>query len=516
MGFMTELIEQMKKIWSGFLPWQKVTVVGVSILALVSIVYFILLGQDPLMEPLYTNLDPKDASAIVANLNEQNVTYRLTDEGRTILVPSGEKYQLRLDMAGKVNLDGIVGFETFNETRFGETDTDKRVRFLVALQGELTRTVEELDEVESAKVHIALPQPSLFIREQNSPTASVLLRLKPYAQLKPEQVSSILSFVSHSVEGLKPQNVSIMDVNGDLLSEGLAESGSVAVSRMSANQLALQQQYENELSRSIQTMLERMLGNGSVVVRASVSMDFDQVETISEKYGDSVLISEQTKEENSTGITTGSGANPADANMGSSTYGSIGSGTNNEYQFSESQRNYEVDKTVETTVRAPGKVIKLSLSVIVDKELTNEEKVSIQEAVGMAAGIDLGRGDQVSVVGMAFNTEQNDRMLEELAKAEEDAKQREYLGYGLSALGIILILGVAIFGIRRLAKIVPRTTISSAYGEGAAAVEEPLNWQKGLSQEAQDKKQIRAQVEKLVDTNPEDVANVLKTWLVEE
>lgn len=225
MDLWVQITEQMKKIWSNLTAWQKGTLLGVTTVALVGIFILITIARQPSMEPLYNNLDPQDAGAVLAKLKEQNIDYQLVNEGKTILVPGKDVYQLRLDMAGQIDFKGIVGFESFNETRFGETDTDKRVRFLVALQGELTRTVEELDEVEKAKVHIALPQPSLFLREQKEPTASVLLRLKPYARLKPEQVKSIMAFVSNSVEGLKTQNVTIMDVNGNLLSEGVAEEG---------------------------------------------------------------------------------------------------------------------------------------------------------------------------------------------------------------------------------------------------------------------------------------------------
>ena len=158
---------------------------------------------------------------MTAKLKEQKVPYKLVDDGRTILVNAKDKYQLRLDMVNEVNFSGVVGFESYNETRFGETDTDKRVRFLVALQGELTRTIEELDEVDKANVHIALPQPSLFIRDEKEATASVLLRLKPYATLDPAQVKSIMSFVSHSVEGLKESNVTVMDVKGICFPKGL-------------------------------------------------------------------------------------------------------------------------------------------------------------------------------------------------------------------------------------------------------------------------------------------------------
>lgn len=513
-----QITEQIKRIWSNFTTWQKVTLAGVGIAALAGIFTLVIMAGNPRMEPLYDNLDPRDAGAVVARLQEQNIDYQLANEGKTILVPAKDVYQLRLDMAGQIDFQGIVGFESFNETRFGETDTDKRVRFLVALQGELTRTVEELDEVEKAKVHIALPQPSLFIRDQKEPTASVLLRLKPYATLKPEQVKSVMSFVSHSVEGLKPQNVTIMDVNGNLLSEGVADEGNSLTSpRISVSQLALKQEYEKNLSASVQSMLERTRGPGKAVVRANVSMDFDQVETVSETYGDPVLRSEQLKEESSSGTDTPSGGNPADSNMGGPSYGSVtGSGTS-EYQLTERTRNYEVDKTVQTKVVAPGKVTRVSLSVLIDGEISAEEQEKISEAVSSAAGIDLSRGDQVAVVAIPFNFEEQQKLEQQMAAAERSARIRQYIEMGAYALAALLAAGIFILILKNRSRILAyfrQPAIAGIDQTAAAMGETSLN--SAFSQEVTEKKMLRSQVEKLVQNNPEEVAKVLKTWMAEE
>lgn len=514
MSLLAQLHEQNKKLWSGLLFWQKATIISVVAAAFMGITVLLVMSGQTKMEPLYTNLDPRDASAIVAKLKEQNAKYQLVDEGRTILVAADEKYQLRLDMAGEINLQGVVGFESFNETRFGETDTDKRVRFLVALQGELTRTIEELDEVEKAKVHIALPQPSLFIQEQKETTASVLLRLKPYASLKPEQIKSVMSFVSHSVEGLKAENVTIMDVNGNLLSEGLGE-GPAVQGKISVAQLALKQQYEKDLSRSIQTMLEQMRGPGKAVVRASVLMDFDQVETLSEIYGDSVLASEQIKEETSSGTNIPQGGNPADANMGGPSYGEIGAGGNTEYELTERTRNYEVSRTVETKISAPGRINRISVSVLIDGELTEDEETKISEAVGRAAGIDSTRGDQVAIVAMPFNTEAAQKLEEQLAQAERAEARREYIRIGLYALGVLLSLGLLVYLFRGMKGFLKNVVLSPRM-ETAASTSGSVDFTIPLNPETTEKQQMYKQVEQLALNKPEDVAKVLKTWMAEE
>lgn len=517
MSFWGQFTEQIKKVWGNFSTLQKASLTGVAVLALLGSLVIIWVTQKPDYEPLYTGLDPADASAIVAKLKEEKVDYQLADEGKTILVPKDQRYQLRLDMASEVNIKGVVGFESFNETRFGETENDKKVRFLVALQGELTRTIEELEEVETSRVHIALPSPSLFVKDQKEPTASVLLRLKPYAVLKPEQVKSIMAFVSHSIEGLKPENVTVMDVNGNLLSEGLEETGKeINLSKFTVSQLSLKKQYDDELSRSIQSMLERMLGPGKAVVRANVTMDFDQVERHSEIFGDSVLASEHSKEESSRGGGENSGAgNPADANMGGPVYGGSSAAVT-EHQLTERTRNYEVSKTVETTVVAPGKVKNISLSVIIDGELTADEQVMISDAVSKAAGIDVSRGDQIALVGIPFNTEHQQQLESELAKAEAARARTAYIKTGLVVVGVLILLLLLYKGLKALPPLLNqygRPALQEAAASAAGLSPADIS---PLTPEISDSQILRTKIEKLVQTNPEEVAKVVETWLAED
>lgn len=511
MSVWAQLTEQIKKIWSQFSLIQKVTIIGVSVIALIGIITLITFSQQPKMDVLFTDLSPHNAGAIVAKLKEQKVNYKLENEGETILVPSKDKYQLRLDLAGNVDLSGSYGFETFNETRFGETDTDKRVRFLVALQGELTRTIEELDEVQIAKVHIALPQPSLFIQEEKEPTASVLLRLKPYAKLGTDQIKSIMAFVSHSVEGLKMENVTVIDVMGNLLSDGIAlEKSEVNSARFTANQLVLKQQYEDSLARSVQSMLERMRGPGKAVVRANVSMDFDQVEKLSEIYQDPILVSEHKKEESSKGTTPTTGGNPADANMGGPSYGSVGSTGESEYELTETTKNYEVSKITETVVSAPGKVTQVSLSVLIDGDLVTDEEDKIIAAVSRAAGIDTARGDQVSVVGIPFNTDQIDKLQEQIAKEEAARRRMEYIQMGTYILAILATIGLVVYLLRRFSR--QQEMVVAEQAAAGSIVE----WEFPVATEDMEKKSMRKQIEKIVETNPGEASKVIKTWLEEE
>lgn len=516
MDFWTQLTEQARNIWQKLSGWQKATFAGVVLLFL--LVTTIIFVQKPRMEVLYSGLSPETASAMTAKLQELKVPYKLADEGKTILVNADDKYQLRLDLANEVNLSGVIGFESFNETRFGETDTDKRVRFLVALQGELTRTIEEMDEVESANVHIALPQSSLFIRDEKEASASILLRLKPNAVMDTKSVKSIMSFVSHSVEGLKPENVTVMDVQGNLLSEGIAEGSQLDTSKISASQLALKQQYEKEFSQSILSMLEKMRGVGKAIVRVNVDIDFDKVETYSETYGDAVLKSEQIHEESSSGTSPATGGNPADANMSGTTYGSGTYGESSEYEATDQVRNYEISKVTETRIVAPGKVTKLSLAVIIDGELTPAEETKIRDAVAMAAGLNTERGDQLSVVGMPFNNTVSAEMQQALADREKFQRTMEMLKVVILPLSILLILGFLFYFIRRFMANQPMNTMKKrrSQQEIAAMAEMEEEVELNLSPEAIEKKNMQKQIDNLINTKPEEVAKVIKTWLVEE
>lgn len=517
MGFWAQFTEQIKKMWSGFTTAQRATLAAVSAMAIIVTIYLVWLAQNPNYEPLFTDLDPKTASAYTSKLDEMKVAVKLADEGRTIMVPAKDKYKLRIDLAGQVDAPGsVVGYEIFNETKFGETDTDKRMKYLMALQGELTRTIEVIDEVESARVMIAMPQTSLFIQDRQDPTASVMLRLKPYASLKPEQVKAIMSLVSHSVERLKIENVAVMDDSGNDLSEGLAETELYPnTAKFSANQLALKQQYEAELAKSVQTMLEKMRGPGKAVVRANVEMDFDQVERHSEIYGDAVLASEHSKEETSSG-TSSEGANPADSNMGGPVYGSAGTGTTSR-SSTERTRNYDVSKTVETQIVAPGKVKKVSLSVLIDGELAPQDQERITDSVSKAAGLDITRGDQVSLVGIPFNTEEQERLRQEIAKAEADKRRSEYIKMGLAALAVLGSVGLLLFLLKKYQPVMQHAPLMMGETELAAAGEAPISFEiPPLVPEVTEKQKMKIQVEKLAATNPEEVARIIKTWLVEE
>ncbi|PKM89913.1 MAG: hypothetical protein CVU87_03775 [Firmicutes bacterium HGW-Firmicutes-12] len=240
------------------------------------------------------------------------------------------------------------------------------------------------------------------------------------------------------------------------------------------------------------------------------------METYSEQYGNSVLASEQLKEESSTGTTTAAGENPADSNMEGTTYGETGTSGGSEYDSIERTRNYDVSKTVETKVNAPGKVTRVSISVLLDGEMTDAERGMVSEAVGKAAGIDLERGDQVSIVAMPFNTEETVRLEAQLAEVEKTEARKEYITMGLYGLGIIVAAGLLIFIFLSLKNMVNTQLVPSMDAVVSSNSTSNRELKVVMSPEAAEKKMRREQVDQLVDTNPEDVAKVIKTWMLED
>lgn len=502
---MKQLWEQLKALWQGFSGVQKILIGSVAVITMFVLFFFTWTSNNPTMSPLYTNLQIQDASAITAKLKELNVPYKLVDDGKTIMVPESMKYQLRLDLANQVNLGGIQGFEIFNETQFGATEKDKQVRYLVALQGEITRTILNIDTIEAAKVHIVQPTDSLYTKDKKPATASVFLKLKPFADLNTKQVESIMRFVANSVEGLKPNNVTVMDATGRLLSEGILENLETNVG-ISTKQIQIQEDYENHLAKSIQSMLEQVMGPGSSVVRVKAELDFDEVEKIIKQYGDRVGNNEYSKEETSTGSQTG-GAPGTDTNIPS--YQSPIQGSGSDYSLTEKQRDYLVDEMVEKRRVAQGTVKNISVSVIIDG-LKESEFEGISKIVKSAAGIPQENPDAVQIYSTSFKNEYRDQMLAEIKAEQDRQKIQTYIKWGLSAIGAIVALGLIFVAVRRIAQI--QRGINTPTDQ-IQKIDDALDQ---LSPEAMEKDAIKARIEKLAIHKPDVVARVIKTWVSED
>jgi len=518
------LFRQWKEAWSKFNPFTRRLLLGGGLALLFSlIIYAFLLGQGPAYAPVFSGLQAKDAAEIIQKLETQKVPYRLADNGRAILVPEKDVYRIRLSLAAQgLPRGGVVGFELMDQSRFGATEFDRRVNYQRALEGELTRTIMELTQVAEARVHIVLPEPSLFVSQKKPATAAILVKLKPGQELSPDQVSGIIHLVSRSVEGLQKEDVTVVDDSGRILSNDLQLDPANSKTVKTSSNYDLQQRFERELGTSLQSLLEQVLGRGNVVARVKAELNFDE-KTVERNFFEpaadqqKLLRSVQELQETFKGTGTPPGGGTATNNIPS--YPVASSATSSDYQKTQSTRNYELNEIREKTVVAPGTVKRLSVAVVVNKELTAKEQDAITKVVSSAIGLDQARQDQITVTGMAFNN----ALLEALRAPAPAAPPSPwtwpkvnpvYLAAGLgAALILLLVLVLLVRRRRRLRKRLEEETRQLLEEQMAAAKEEA---QKTPPPEVSPAERWREEIERLVKQNPEGVAQVIKAWLAEE
>ena len=296
--FFTQLQDNFKMLPLG----RKVLLASVAISTLLGIVLLVVWTNKINYQPLYFNLSPEDAGVVVEELKDQKIPYRLSANGKTVMVSSGKIYDLRLDLASRgIPSGGGVGFEIFDKTDLGTTEFVQKLNYQRALQGELARTINQFAEVEHSRVHITLPEKALFLEDEQKPTASVVVKLRHKGALQENQVQGIVHLVAGSVERLEPENVTVVDVNGSVLSAGVSEGSQLA--GLTSSQQEFQRAVEEDLEKRVQTMLERVVGKGKAIVRVAASLDLTQQEKTEEIFDpDSAVVrSEQRAEEKSKG-----------------------------------------------------------------------------------------------------------------------------------------------------------------------------------------------------------------------
>jgi flagellar M-ring protein FliF len=465
----------------------------------------------PAFEPLFSGLEAKDAGIIVEKLKTMKIPYQLTDQGKTIKVPESQVYEARIQLASSGTLGGGgMGFELFDQNKFGQTDFEQQVGYQRALQEELRRTVVQMDGVEQARVHLVLPQKSVFVNDQGTPTASVALKLKPTARVKPEQVQGICDLFVGSVEGLKPENVHIIDTEGNVLSDNLKSSDpKILAARATFDQQKAQRDYEKELEKRVQLMLSRVMGQNNAVVMVTADLDFSQQQTTSTiaSNPDNLKISEHAIKETGTGQNSG-GVPGVDSNIPTTpVVQGLGS---SDYSREDNTTNYQVSTIQDTVVKAPGGVRRLSASVVVNEGTVPADVQKVRDVVAAAIGYDTVRGDAINVSGMVFDDSYQKKIEAEMAQAEAAARDRErfiaYVLAGGALLAVILILAVILLR-RRSAQ-----RVDEDREEGFIAVRD-MEAEMEAEQGKEVGKDKQNQVRNIARDNPRELAEVLKVWI---
>jgi flagellar M-ring protein FliF len=468
---------------------------------------------------LFSNIAQEDSGQVIGKLKEMKIPYRV--EGSAISVPSDKVYELRLELASQgIPQGGGVGFEIFDKTQFGVTEFVQRLNYVRALQGELSRTIKQLSEVSSARVHIAIPERSIFTGKDDRPSASVVLKLRPGTKLSQGQVGGILHLVASSVEGLPAQNITIIDSMGNLLSKPSDGSDMVA----DAKQLEYQKSVDKEYESKLQSMLEGIVGKGKAIVRVSTKLDFTKIERTEEKFDPETIAvrAENRSQEKSTGA-TGGGIPGVVANApGQPTAGAAAPSGSSGSQKQTENINYEVSRVVSKISEARGVVKSISVAVLVDgagsKEQaagqkaaftprSAEEMKKYDDLVKAAIGFDKNRGDQVIVENVPFEAAVFD---------EQVAEKTDYMRYIISALKYIIPFGIVIILFMFVIK--PLLTTLSApvpYRPVSVAPGAPGGMPAAAARAPGPEDVTRERALGIVNSNPQQAANVVKEWLQE-
>lgn len=541
----TEFSGRLLRIWNSQQPQTRMLFGGIAAaIAVAGMIWgTIVLVKRADYSTLFSSLSGQEAASITQKLKDDKVPYLLSDGGTTIRIPSDSVSEERIALAGAGMLKGNGdGYELFDKMNFGMTNFEEKLDKTRAIEGELERTIAGLDPVQAARVHIAAPDQTLYTDTATPVTASIAITTKPGEALGPTQVRGIVRLVAGAVEGLKPDQVTIVNQDGVMLIPEGGDSGqdnAATALKLTQDQLIAKQRYETNLQANIQSLLDSTLGPKRVAVRVATDMNFDTETVRSDEYAkDPVTRSEQNEKEKYTGNggKAAAGVPGTTSNIGTYQGAQQGGGT---YNRSKDTRNNEISVVHREHVAAPGKVNHTSVAVLMNTSplpgtvgvrgatpyvLTTANVAQIRNIVIAAAGLNLLNGDQVSVEAIPFNP---------AVLVETGANAARIFGlpiWALIAVGVVLLLGVlgsvAILMLRRgagggsspqegefpsfdtsLATEVPslHTEIDEPH-----ALTGPM-----LSSEELTREQMIEYVTTVAQENPENIAKLVKIWLAE-
>ena len=462
MNNFSKLLKQLADIWKQLGANQRVSVVAATFVLVAGLGVLAFWSSRADYGLLYGGLSDAEAAKVISALDDEKVSYK-TSQG-SIYVPADKVYTLRMQLAGRGIPSGDgVGFEIFDKPNFGISDFVQRANYLRAVQGELARTISQLDEVESARVMIVMPENRLLLDKNTYPTASVFVHVRGNSQLQAQSINSIRFMVANSVEGLKPNHVAVIDNLGNVLSEN---SDDDSLTGLTSTQLAARQSLEKYLAKKAQDMLDKVVGPGQAIVRVAAELNYDTQTLTQEKFDpDGQVVRSQTKnDESNDSSTTTAGSSPVGITANTSTATNSTSTTaaapvnNTRNQKTTSTVEYEIGKTTSSTVQSAGNIKRLTASVTVAEQMqgegdqrkpvarTPDELKKLQDIVAGALGIDATRGDAVTLEELPFNDEFATTVTQELNQQQKQEfwmnlmRNSIYPALGIGALFILLRL----------------------------------------------------------------------------
>lgn len=531
----------------------KIPLMVASAAAVAILVAMVLWAKAPDYRTLFSNLSDQDGGAIVSQLTQMNVPYRFADNGGALEVPADKVHELRLRLA-QLGLPkgGSVGFELLDQEKFGISQFSEQVNYQRALEGELSRTIETLGPVKSARVHLAMPKPSLFVREQKSPSASITVNLEPGRALDEGQISAVVHLVSSAVAGLPPGNVTLVDQGGHLLTQS-----NTSARDLNDAQLKYTADVEGRVQRRIEAILGPIVGNGNVHAQVTAQVNFDNKEQTDEQYrpnGDAsqaAVRSRQVSESDQSGSPYPGGvpgalsntpapapsapianqpANQAANGQNAQNGASRTTTTNGPHNSQRSETsNFEVDRTIMHTKKNVGDVQRLSVAVVVNYRnlptgkplpLTNDQMKQIEDLTREAMGFSPPRGDTLNVVNSPFND------TEETGGELPFWKQQTFIDQLMSAGRWLLVLIVAWLLWRKAVKpqLQRREQIAQAAVEQNKAqqeIQEAVEVRLSKDEQTQQRRanqrlgaEVMSQrIREMSDNDPRVVALVIRQWM---
>ena len=558
----TNLAEQITNAFRGMSSTQRVMVAAISLTVLLALGGLGIWAGQENKGVLAANVSPQEASSIVSQLDKMQVPYELSSDQRTILVPESRVGALRLKFAGDGLLTGDkLGFEKLENAGLGTTDFSQKVIHRRAMEAQRAKTIMSLQQVAEATVHITPPNDSPFLTDKEDAKASVLLKLRGSRILPDENTQAIVNLVAASVEGLKPDQVVVIDQYSRILSR----TGRDPMVGASDAQKKVAREEEDHLVRRVTELLEPVVGIGKVRATAHVDLDFDKVKINEEKYDPQGQVerSVQQKDEKVQKRDAGAGVPGTASNVAPATGGGSGSGQESSDK-KETTTNFEISKTIRAIDQATGGIKRVTLAVIVDHlsgwekdakgepvlkqtPRTADELKKIKDQVATAVGIQAKRGDELTVENMAFAT------LLVNPKEEAEAKKQFWVDLvkQFAPTLIYAILGLAVFFmvfvpmLRRMSAAINRPMpmrVASADGGDAGSfnpgsssnstrkpvqvksmseieseIEAELNADAAFSApEARRRELIKKRLQEGSHEDPETIASLVRSWLLEE
>ena len=516
-----QLARQLAETWKHLGLNQRVSLVLGAGVVLAGLLGLSLWSSRPDFVLLYGKLDDGEAAKVMAALDDAKIPYKTGRGGSSILVPSDKVYQMRAQLAAKGIPRGEgVGFEIFDKPNFGLSDFVQHANYLRAVQGELARTIGQIDMIESARVMIVMPEYRLLVDARRKPTASVFVRTKSNSQLPASAVNSIRFLVANAVEGLPVNSVSVVDNLGNVLSENQENDTAAGLSN---NQLTARRNLEQYLSKKAEGMLEKALGAGQAIVRVSAEINWDTVTRTEEKFDPDGQVARSTtlNDETTTSTTAdGGGTGTGVASNAGETNGSPAGPVNNSLTKKKvTQSQYELSRITSNTLLSAGGLKRLSAAVFIAQKMegegkdrkpaarTDEEiqklKRIVQSALGLQEG-DANRKDEITVEQLPFNEQP---ALELSERLETDGNRQFYWDIGKNVLFALLALGIFVFFL----KLVKKTSGEIPVGVPLDPAEE-----RGTGNAERGKPQGMVTVEALntlIRENPASVGQAVRSWL---